>query len=163
MELCYPVNFCQWGMITDTHEEHLLCVFITSEHWPNVSFVLFLLCHQTVMTVEFILCCCLAAVILAISTIPWRSAPSNVCVTLASHCFHQSLLLWREKTFCWWLRAENLPHSWRPEAAREKEGLIIVTLFQVMTRLSFLEEHANVGNWTGLLGPSLYCLGKGRK
>lgn len=87
---------------------------------------------------------------------PRRSAPSKVYVTLASHCFHQSRLLWHENTFSWWLRAENLPHRWRQERER---GRIIITLCQVMTRLRFLDERANVGNWTGLLGLSPCCLG----
>ena len=79
------------------------------------------------------------------------SSPSNVSVTLASHCFHQNLVLWHEAAAGWWLRAEYLS-----QGERGRGRLIIV---MVMTRLGFLEERASFGNRTGLLGPGPRCLG----
>lgn len=53
--------------------------------------------RHTVSTAEFTLSCYQAAVILPVSLIPRRSlSPTNVYVTLASHCFHQSLVLWQK-------------------------------------------------------------------
>jgi len=74
---------------------------------------------------------------------------------LASHCSHQSLVLWHEAAVGWWLRAEN-SHS---KKRKKVFFYYIDILCQVMTPLSFLEAHMNVGNWTGLLGLSSHRLG----
>lgn len=65
---------------------------------------------------------------------------TNVSVTLASHCFHQSAVLWHGTAGLWWLRAEK---SNTYLLRRERRRLIVA----MMTLLGFPEEHAEETVW----------------
>lgn len=82
------------------------------------------------------------------------SSHGNVDVTLASHCFHQSLVLWHVTAVDWWLRAENLPHTCRTETDRDDLLLLWWWLSSVSWTNTWISETER-GYWARVL----YCLG----